>query len=61
MPTGLDDFDASSFEQEPKAMDCSSDVGSAKVAANAADCPQSEICNAWDSMLRWYDVSHLIH
>jgi hypothetical protein len=50
MPTALDDFDASSFDPEPDASD-----DSAAVAATATEGPPVQICNPWDSMLRWYD------
>jgi hypothetical protein len=53
-------FDVGDFDVEPNEVHCSSDIATVEVA-NAIDAAQIQICNAWDSMLRWYDVSQLIH
>ncbi len=50
MHPGLDDFDSSSFDLEGNAADDCTDV-----VPTATEGLQVQICNPWDSMLRWYD------
>jgi hypothetical protein len=61
MVPGLDEFDVSSYDLEPNAPICLSNLDVVEVKVTAINAEQIEIPNAWDAMLQWYEVSPVIH
>ena len=57
MVPGLDEFDVSGDDPESSDPDSLSNLDLVDVKVTAINVAQIEMPNAWDAMLRWYEVS----